>query len=329
MITDLPSTKTESGHERRVGVEIEMNGVPLPQLAQLIADELGLTLATNGRYQYCLSGDKAGDWLVEVDFRLLKEMGQQQYQAGEWGDEVKQRLEAVLHRLSEPFVPLELVSPPLPLSRLGDIERLSQRLHHAGAKGSSDQLLNAFGLQFNPELPALDADTIRHYLQAFVCLGEWLKQRHQTDLARRVTPFIDPFSNDYIRHLLAPGYQPDLATLIDDYLRWNPTRNRPLDMLPLFTEVDAQRVRAVTDDPLIKARPTLHYRLPDCEIHRSDWSPARVWNDWCQVEFLAFDKPRLSACSAALYRHLGHPLERWLTDWVTEVEAQWLLPSLR
>lgn len=324
MILDLPRTHTDDGQERRVGVEIEMNGLPLAQLAQLTADELGLTVVTDGRYQYRLTGDAAGDWLAEVDFRLLKEMGQQEYQAGEWGDEVKQRLETMLHRVSEPFVPLELVSPPLPLSRLGDIESLSQRLRQAGAKGSSDQLLNAFGLQFNPEMPALDATTIRRYLQAFVCLGDWLKQRDQTDLARRVTPYIDAFPRDYIQHLLAPDYQPDLATLIDDYLRWNPTRNRPLDMLPLFSELDAPRVKAVTDDPLIKSRPTLHYRLPDCEIHRQDWSPARAWDDWCQVEFLADDTDRLAQCAIALRRHLNRPLDRWLNDWVAEVEAQWL-----
>lgn len=327
MIVDLPSTKTESGQERRVGVEIEMNGVPLPQLAQLIAEELDLTLSSEGRYQYRLTGDSAGDWQVEVDFRLLKEMGQQQYQQGEWGDEMKQRLESMLHRVSEPFVPLELVSPPLPLSRLTEVERLSRRLHDAGAKGSSDQLTNAFGLQFNPELPALDADTIRRYLQAFVCLEEWLKQRDQTDFARRVTPYIDAFPRDYVRHLLAPDYRPDLATLIDDYLHWNPTRNRPLDMLPLFTELDESRVRAVTDDPLIKARPTFHYRLPDCQIQRRDWSPALAWDDWCQVEFLAFDEARLADCSAALRSHLRNPLKRWFKDWVAQLEAQWLHPS--
>ena len=329
MILDLPLTHRTDGELRRVGVEIELNGLPLERLAQLTAEVLQLKVATDGRYQYRLSGDPAGDWLAEVDFRLLKEMGQQQYQAGEWGDEVRQRLENLLHRVAEPFVPLELVSPPLPLSRLGDIETLNKVLREAGAQGSSKQLLNAFGLQFNPEMPALDVDTIRRYLQAFLCLYDWLHQRAQTDFARRVTPYIDPFPRDYIQRVLSADYRPDLATLINDYLHWNPTRNRPLDLLPLFTELDPKRVRATTDDPLIKARPTLHYRMPDCQIHRTDWSPALAWNDWCQVEFLAADEPRLAGCCAALGRHLHHPLERWLNDWVAEVEAQWLLPSLR
>jgi hypothetical protein len=32
--------------------------------------------------------------------------------------------------------------------------------------------------------------------------------------------------------------RPDLDTLIDDYLEYNPTRNRALDFLPLFLHLD-------------------------------------------------------------------------------------------
>lgn len=324
MITALPNRTNASGELRRVGVEIEMNGLSLPRLAEVTAAQLGLEVSAESRYEYRLSGDPAGVWQAEVDFRLLKEMGQTQYRQGEFGDEVRQTLESLLHRVSEPFVPLELVSPPLPLDRLDDIEQLNQQLRAAGAKGSSDQLLNAFGLQFNPELPALDATTIRRYLQAYLCLNDWLVHHDQTDLARRVTPYIDPFPRDYVQRVLDGAYQPDLATLIDDYLHWNPTRNRALDLLPLFAELDPQRVRAVTDDPLIKPRPTFHYRLPDCQIHRPDWSPVRAWNDWCQVEYLAAEPVRLAACASAYRRLQGPPLERWMNDWVAEVEGQWL-----
>ncbi|OBX33760.1 putative amidoligase enzyme [Halomonas elongata] len=40
--------------------------------------------------------------------------------------------------------------------------------------------------------------------------------------------------------MLDPDYQPDLRTLIDDYLEYNPTRNRELDLLPLFAYLDPE-----------------------------------------------------------------------------------------
>jgi hypothetical protein len=63
--------------------------------------------------------------------------------------------------------------------------------------------------------------------------------------------------------------------------------------LPLFLHLDEERVRAVTDVPLIKARPPFHYRLPDCEIHLPGWGLHVAWNDWLEVEALAADRERL------------------------------------
>lgn len=222
------------------------------------------------------------------------------------------------------LVPLEVVGPPLPLDRLDDVEALIAHLRKAGASGTSDSAVNAFGMQFNPELPSHEPGFITACFKAFLCLYGWLYIRADIDLSRRVTSYVDPFPTDYVKKLLATDYRPDLATLIDDYLADNPTRNRALDMLPLFMFIDEKRVRARTDDVLIKARPTFHYRLPDCKIDQPDWGFYVAWNDWVEVERLAADEERLQACCAAYLEFLNSPIKRLFNKWATSVEKEWL-----
>ena len=83
---------------------------------------------------------------------------------------------------------------------------------------------------------------------------------------------------------------PSLEELIDDYLEFNPTRNRSLDMLPLFQYLDKERIDAVIDDERVKPRPTFHYRLPNCDIDDPGWNLDNSLDTWLQVEQLAFDK---------------------------------------
>src|SRR5690606_18854107 len=92
--------------------------------------------------------------------------------------------EEAVARLGSNLIPLEVISPPLPLSDLELVNELVAVLRAAGAKGTSDSVVNAFGLQFNPEVPATDAVTIKHCLQAFVCLYDWLAPRACSDLLR-------------------------------------------------------------------------------------------------------------------------------------------------
>ena len=73
-------------------------------------------------------------------------------------------------------------------------------------------------------------------------LFDWLRSRCHPDLSRRISPYIEPYPLDYARLILQPDYAPDSGRLIDDYLRHNPTRNRALDMLPVFAHLDEARV---------------------------------------------------------------------------------------
>lgn len=323
----LPAArKNPRGKARRVGVELEMIGLEINDIAEIVAAKLELAISTDGRYRRVLRGDPAGDWIVELDFDLLKRLGQQERGQDEWLDDLRDSAEDLLKSLAELVVPRELVSPPLPMERLEEIEDIILLLREAGAKGTSDSVGYAFGMQFNPEVPSEDAEVILAYIRAFLCLYEWLLVRADINLTRRITSYIDPFPSDYVRQVLRADYTPDREQLIDDYLEHNPTRNRALDLLPLFLHLDEERVRGVTRDSLIKPRPTFHYRLPDCEIHVPGWGLHEAWNDWLEVEALAADGERLAACCEAYLAFLEQPLKRWLGDWAKEVSNSWLAP---
>lgn len=315
------------GSPRRVGVEIEMHGLDIQELAQLTATFIGGNVERLSRYEYVVHGDNAGDWLVELDFSLLKKMGREQRPASEFGSEILDSAEDLLKWVSEPWVPVELVSPPLPLQRLGEVNLLIELLRRAGARGTGDKLTYAFGMQFNPEVPDARADTITAYLKAFLCLYDWILERANIDFTRRLTAYVDPFPESYVRRVVDPCYWPAMPYLIDDYLRYNPTRNRALDMLPLFKYLDAKRVAAVTTNELIKARPTFHYRLPNCLIDEPNWGVHIAWADWLEVEHLAQNRERLDACCSAYGKYLDESLGRLLQRWVKEVEAKWLSTS--
>jgi hypothetical protein len=224
-------------------------------------------------------------------------------------------------------VPNEVVSPPVPFDEAWQIESLIKALREAGAKGTTDTLTNAFGMHLNPELPDLSAATILAYMRAYMCLFDWLKARCNIDIARRVTPHIEHFGKDYILHILAADYAPDMATLIDDYLHFNPTRNRSLDMLPLFSHLDPERVNNTIDDALVKSRPTFHYRLPNCQIDEPEWGLIRTWKDWLQVEFLASDVEILGDLSKTYHAFLTNSVSNLFSDW-TAVCRKHLVPEL-
>jgi hypothetical protein len=318
-----PRTRTAEDAPRRVGVELEMSGIGLDALAHIVARRFGLAVEADGRYERRLTGDAAGDWKVELDFDLLKRMGREERDPDTLRGEIGRSAEEALAHIAV-WTPVEIVSPPLPLDRLREVEDLVPHLRRAGARGTSDALINAFGTQFNPEAAALDAGYLVAVLKAYLCLHDWLVARSPINLSRRMTRFVDPFPRAYVQRVVDPAYAPDREGLIGDYLHWNATRNRALDLLPLLAHLAPERVAAAVHDDRVKARPAFHYRLPDCDIHRPNWSLAEAWNGWVAVERLAADEARLAGCTQAYHRHLSTPVERWLTDWAEEVERAWL-----
>ena len=319
-----PLRSNAAGDERRVGVELEFGDLDLDVVTGILADHLGGEVQRQTRYVHRVSGDPAGVWQVERDAMLLKDNPGPDPGQGE-ALSVAEEVMELIRRGAEQLVPLEVVSPPLPMHRLPEIDIVVERLRLAGAAGTGRGLGYAFALQLNPEMPALSAACVTAYLRAFLVCFDWLKRRTRLDLTRRLTTYVDPYPRAYVRRVMSAEYAPDLAALMDHYLLANPTRNRPLDFLPLFAELDFARVRRSVDDPLVKPRPALHYRLPNCEIDRPDWGVWRAWQDWLQVEHLAADRARLAAACADYAAYLDGHRDGFMQDWADRVQL-WLLP---
>jgi len=317
-----PLTKNEDGDERRVGVEVELSGLDYKELVAITACFLGGKAYNKGRYVDAIDTDD-GTYQVELDSDPVKDMEGPDENLPEPLRKLATHAMDLFDAAAERIVPLEIVGPPLPLSRIQVMEDLCQHLAEKGALGSRHALYYAFGLQLNPELPALDAGTILRYLQAFAGLYPLLKERHQVDISRKFTLYIDPWPEAYVKLIMQDDYQPDLDTLITDYIHHNPTRNRALDLMPLFAHLRPERIKKEIDDPRIKPRPTLHYRLPDCDIDNPDWSFSVIWNDWVALENLASDTKRLQAFRASYRKRHSFSLENLTHDWIKDCE-EWM-----
>lgn len=280
---DIMATSDQT--ERRVGVEIEFSGIGYEPLVQLVARLLEGTATQQARYVTAIE-TASGAYTVELDSAPIKDLDLQDGRLPDSIRELGGHAMDVIDAAAEKIVPMEIICPPLAFRKLGEIEHLCDELSRAGALGSREAIYYAFGLQLNPELPDLNASTVVRYMQGFATLYEWLKRRHQLDLSRKLTTYIEPWSSRYTDRLIEPGYTPDMTTLMRDYLLYNPTRNRALDMLPLFAHIDPELLAEYVDDPRIKSRPTLHYRLPDCDIDNPQWHFSTVWNDWVVLEQL-------------------------------------------
>lgn len=294
---------------RRVGLELELGGLEVARVAAVVVASCGGSPVTVSETVVDVKGTRWGDFRVELDSLPLQE--RRYLEPLQWlgidieESEAARVLEQSVLGVAKLLVPVEVVAPPIPIDRLGELEPLWAALRAAGAEGSDASPLYAFGLQLNPELARLEAGVVSRHLQAYFLLEPWLVAGSGPDLSRRILPFVHPFPRAYAREVVASDPDVSWEALIEHYVRVNPTRNRPLDLLPLFRHcselglADDGWLSKIEDDPdLVKARPTFHYRLPDCRIGDPSWSPAVPWNDWVEVERLADDERRLETMRA-------------------------------
>ncbi len=301
---------------RRVGVEIEFAGLNFERASAVVGEWCDAEPNVVSPHEHEFETG-SGAFRLEVDFELLKRLSREQFEADE-EDGLRQMAIDALDAVASAVTPMELVTPPLEEPKLDRLTDLQQALEEAGAVGTGHSVVCAYGLHFNPEAE-LDHETITAHLRAFLCLYEWLKEQDETDLSRQLTSYIDPFATDYERAVIDPDFAPSEAGLIDHYLEHNPTRNRALDLLPLFAEIDADRVERAVDDERIKARPTYHYRLPNSRLGEPGWNLLDPWRDWLEVERLAADPKRLATACRRRVEHLDRGvLSRRRRDWIEQ-----------
>ncbi len=305
-----PCLTTADGRPRKVGVEIEFGGLSVEDASSLVQRLYGGEIEPTNRFTTVVKGTRLGDFRVEIDSMPLKKQGYKTLldKIGA-GDAITGVVEDVLEHVIRQWVPSEIVTSPLALGDLQELDVLRWALLADDAEGTSASPLYGFGFQLNPELPALDAPTMTRYLRSFLALYDWLAAVVDVDPTRRLGPYVDPFPTAYRRKVMAADYAPDVDALIADYLTESPTRNRGLDMLPVFATLRHDLVlERAEEHEQVKPRPTFHYRLPNCLIDDPKWSFDLEWNRWVEIERLAEDAPRLDAvCAEVLGASEGAP----------------------
>lgn len=318
-----PRETNFEGAPRRVGVELEFAAVRAHDAAVRVHAVFGGEIRQIDRHKFGIVGSELGDFQAKLDWQFLHQAEAEPPVGAEtrWlVPELQETLRGILGDIAAVIIPCEIVCPPIEPRALPRLDGLLADLRHYGAQGTEANPLYAFGTQLNPDIAERSADYVLSVLKAYLLLSDWLRAIISVDLTRRVLTFTDPFPVDYIRLVIDPAYRPDMAGLIDDYLRHNPVRNRELDMLPLFAWIDERRVRAAVPDKRINPRPTFHYRLPDARLGQSDWTVTREWNRWCVVERLAERRDKMERMARAYMDNQNRFVPR---DWAI-LASEWL-----
>jgi hypothetical protein len=284
----------EDGSLRRVGIEIEFLGLSARAAAKALAQNLGGVFETEDPHAFMIRGTRLGDLLIETDLRHVHPE-----RHPELGLRLNRRLAAWLGTLVSPFVPRELITAPLPIPRLREIDTVVVSLRAAGAYGHGTVLMDSLGLHFNIDPPRLDAPTVTAFLKAFLLAGDRLRSEIAAGSRRLALALPPDYPQAYKRRVLDPDYWPNLSDLTGDYLAANPTRKRALDLLPLLAHFDEARVRSLLPHEKIETRPVFHYRLPQAHLSDPVWSIMPDWERWLAVERLAGNLEELTALGRA------------------------------
>ena len=287
-LKELPVRHTRSGAIRRVGVEIELGGLSEERVAELVRQCLGGEIDDRPSQGRRVRGGMLGDVEVYLDSRYLAD--------------AQTALEKRLRHLAAAVVPVEIVSGPLDPADIVTFDGMVSVLRDAGATGTSAGLFLGFGVHFNPEVTGFGLNDVLPTLTAFALYEDALRHEAHIDISRRALPFVAPYPRALV-DALAQGGIADMNALIDLYLDNAPSRNHALDMLALFTHLDPDRVARIMDITPIGARPTYHYRLPDCRIDEEGWSLGLEWNRWVTVEKIAQDQALLDRLRLAWQQH--------------------------
>ncbi|MGK7754213.1 MULTISPECIES: amidoligase family protein [unclassified Roseovarius] len=270
----LPVETNPRGELRRVGIEVEFSGLCERKAASILQDLLGGTLEDTDSHLLIVRGSTLGDLEIELDTSLGKKKG-----GGVAGVPVKELLRGL--------VPVEIVTAPLVPDEVARFDAVIPALRDAGASGSRNGVFLGFGVHLNVEVVApADPHTLRT-VRAFGLLDPVLRAEKGIDVTRRMLPFVNAWPRALVDDLVAE--KPDslelLIDLIDPHVR---TRNHALDLLPLLKHARPRLFEAsYPDERSTKARPALHFRLPDSRINETGWSLQEPWEMWRLVEEVA------------------------------------------
>jgi hypothetical protein len=319
-----PITKNKDGNPRKVGLEIEFAGIEPMQAAKIITSVFGGEISREHRYRIIISGSDLGEFRVELDARILRKMAEENI-FDKLGisleeDSIRKSIEDVVDKMARSVVPLEIVMPPVGIDELEQLEKLREALQKNKAKGTYASMVHAFGMHLNIEAPDLKATTLLNYLRAFAVAYPWLLKVLKIDMTRRISPFVDPFPDKYVKKILDPNYAPNADQLIEDYIEFNPTRNRPIDMMPIFGMINEELIASVMEGEKNDRRPTFHYRLPNSKIDNPNWRFEDEWNHWLVVERLVADDEMLEKLSRLYLLRRDQTVMSFRKEWAKTLE---------
>lgn len=311
-----PRPTNVDGKLRHVGIELEFAALSARDVALKLQSRFGGDIRQIDPHLFRVSGTTLGDFVAELDtqFAHRPDKGGPAVDgpATEPFDVIADQLRELYGDISSLIVPCEIVAPPLEIDDLAEFDAFVADLTQAGAAGTASSPFYAFGTHLNPDIATDDVQWITAVLKAELLLSDWMREIMAIDLTRRLTAFVDPFPEAYVLKVVAADYWPDLAGLIDDYLAFNATRDRELDMLPLFAWFDEATVARATSGVKVGKRPTFHYRLPNANLGVAGWSLGLEWNRWCVIERLADDRDKLNAMGSAYIENRRRLIpERW------------------
>lgn len=322
-----PHLKNSAGEERSVGYEFEFTGIEIEQVALLVKNLYGGKIEKISTYEIEVQESEFGTFKMELDAQLLRDKKYEKLlkSVGIEVDDIKDKdgIEKKLMEMAATIIPYEIITPPIPISKMSALDRLVDKLREKKVKGTGSSFLYAFGLHINPEVPDDRVDSILNHTRSYVLMDSWIRSVSDINMSRRITPFIDPYSEEFMKLILNQEYNPNLETLIRDYFDYDNSRNRSLDLLPLFMHLDEKTTSSMIDEELTSARPTYHYRLPNCSFEDKEWSPALEWNRWVLVERLADDVEQLARLSRNWTQLLENTMIGFESKWIEKID-EWV-----
>ena len=280
----LPQPLNARGKPRLVGVEIELGGMDEADVARTCADTLGGKAHQGDGPFWTVEDSDVGQ--IEIYLDIFLRNAQQS------------KLRDLALDIGREVVPVEIVTEPLDHAGLCRLDDLRAALREAGGLGSGAGWFFGFGLHLNIEIASEEDKDIVHPLLAYALIEDWMRSASPIDESRRVLPFTDPYPTEFVRALIAAGPGASLDQAVGLYLKHTPSRNRGIYMLPVFAHFYPDRIAAAISDKT-SARPTFHFRLPDCRIDEAGWSIADEWNRWLVVERVAQDADLLTELARA------------------------------
>lgn len=316
----LQQTVNFENQKRQVGFEFEFSGIGIKKSAEILHSLYGGTIDEQHCNLVHIDDTNLGNFKVEFDADILKTLAKISKENQDANEiDLHGAVEQILKSATKNVVPIEIVTPPIPHDKIATLDKLVDDLRDAGAKDTESSIFTGFGLHLNPDTPSLDSRVILKFLQSFSLLEPWLREQMKVDITRVLLPYIQSYPEKYKMMIFSEKYQPNIDELIRDYLQYNPTRNRALDMLPLFAYINDDLVKNQVDANLVKARPAFHYRLPNCSLQRESWSLEQQWQYWLVIEALV-DNDKLRKKMMEQYLSYQESFDLFKTKWIEKTK---------